>query len=643
MALNYLTIKSDYKTILEQILISGDIEPLEQKNKSLCRVPVDIRAALDQAFRDFGLDLLERECDLHILKDYVKLSIGICRKEMATATIPVMLLADIFDTLTLEVCEDMFTFVEDEVNVWKEDLFFTSCKNNLLRMCNDLLRRLSRSSATVFCGRILLFLAKFFPFSERSGLNIVSEFNLENLTEYGADASEDSATEIEVMGSKKNIVIDYSLYCKFWSLQDFFRNPNQCYTKVQWKLFCSHATSILSTFEGLKLDYVSKEVDDEDNEDTPYFSKYLTNQKLLDLQIYDVNFRRSVLLQFLILFQYLTSNVKFKSENYELKSDQKEWVQNVTEKVYALLRETPPDGDKFAIIIKNILQREENWNVWKNDGCPEFKTSISHVDETSDKCRKTISERPLVGDLLKEAHASGRYYLGSTELTKLWNLSPDNLEACKAKDRDFLPDLDNYFSEAIAQLEGPAKVEDMLLKDGNFGWRALRLIARRSPHFFAYNNNPINQLPDYLEMMVKKIAADRPGRMPECSDQNVVEFEESLFKETNEDMKQDVDDFTDDHNAHSEPVRITPEQLYTISDAVASNWKILATKLGFKSDEIKYFEDNNSTEVERAQNILQLWFEDEDDPSFENLAYILEGLDMVNAAEVVKSAIKSVE
>ena len=50
----------------------------------------------------------------------------------------------------------------------------------------DLLRRLSRSQNTVFCGRILLFLAKFFPFSERSGLNVVSEFNLDNLTTFGA-------------------------------------------------------------------------------------------------------------------------------------------------------------------------------------------------------------------------------------------------------------------------------------------------------------------------------------------------------------------------------------------------------------------------------------------------------------------------
>lgn len=69
------------------------------------------------------------------------------------------------------------------------------------------------------------------------GLNIVSEFNLENITEYGTDTTDDIVTEI-VSGDQKH-VIDFSFYCKFWQLQDFFRNPNQCYDKVQWKMFCS--------------------------------------------------------------------------------------------------------------------------------------------------------------------------------------------------------------------------------------------------------------------------------------------------------------------------------------------------------------------------------------------------------------------
>lgn len=177
------------------------------------------------------------------LESYITFCIELCRKDIATASVPIILLSDVFDAMTLDRCEDLFTYVENNVAIWKEELFFGACKNNLLRMCNDLLRRLSRSQQTVFCGRILLFLAKFFPFSERSGLNLVSEFNLENHTEFGNEKSEDEVlqeiekTEVEKADSK--IPIDYNLYRKFWALQDFFRNPNQCYNKMHWKIFSS--------------------------------------------------------------------------------------------------------------------------------------------------------------------------------------------------------------------------------------------------------------------------------------------------------------------------------------------------------------------------------------------------------------------
>ena len=57
----------------------------------------------------------------------------------------------------------------------------------ILRTLNDLLRRLSKSTHTVFCGRILLFLANIFPLGERSGVNLRGEFNKENLTGFEAE------------------------------------------------------------------------------------------------------------------------------------------------------------------------------------------------------------------------------------------------------------------------------------------------------------------------------------------------------------------------------------------------------------------------------------------------------------------------
>lgn len=49
----------------------------------------------------------------------------------------------------------------------------------------------------------------------------------------------------------------------------------------------------------------------------------------------------------------------------------------------------------------------------------------------------------------------------SPELTKLWNLCPNNLEACKSKERDFLPTLEAYFEEAIEQSDPASPIEDV--------------------------------------------------------------------------------------------------------------------------------------------------------------------------------------
>lgn len=51
-------------------------------------------------------------------------------------------------------------------------------------MSNDLLKRLSRTVDTNFCGRILILLAKSLPLTEKSGLNLISQFNTANTTIY---------------------------------------------------------------------------------------------------------------------------------------------------------------------------------------------------------------------------------------------------------------------------------------------------------------------------------------------------------------------------------------------------------------------------------------------------------------------------
>ncbi|XP_072947338.1 THO complex subunit 1 [Epargyreus clarus] len=660
-------LRAKYKDVLSKAFATNNIDLLDSFSKNTNET--DRKAAMDQAFRDKLLELLVEEAST--LENFICFCIESCRRQMVTPTMPVVLLGDIFDALTLNKCEKMFTYVENGVNIWREDLFFIACKNNLLRMCNDLLRRLSRSQNTVFCGRILLFLAKFFPFSERSGLNIVSEFNLENVTEFGGDNSstlKDALDEEMVIDDQKSkLTIDYNLYCRFWSLQDFFRNPTSCYNKIQWKTFVAHSGSVLSAFSSYKLEAVElqksklnrlKPVNSdvemqESSKEQHYFAKFLTNQKLLELQLSDSNFRRCVLIQFLILFQYLTSTVKFKTESQELKSDQQEWVKETTALIYRLLGETPPNGRGFAECVKCILKREEHWNNWKNDGCPEFQRPKPPVQVDTDEVRKTRKRRRPVGDIIQEYEEQNKFFMGNNELTKLWNLCPDNLAACRTKERDFMPSLESYM------LCGAA----LRTRSGGWGWRALRLLVRRSPQFFVHTNNPIGRLPDYLDDMVKRISRevaanavanntngdssgnsnDKPIKQ-ESAEEEISEeqMEADLMKEGDANDIEQVPDTTnvgddDDKNARSSVTMITATQLDAVAEKLA-DWKRLATKLGYKPDEIEFFETENATEPARAKNMLQLWFDDDEDASVENLLYIMEGLQLDSAVEALRNA-----
>ena len=179
------------------------------------------------------------------------------KKSQCSPGTAVLVLADMFDVLPLSYCEVLFKTVELEVATWREPLFYQSAKINLLRICNDLLRRLSRTQNTVFCGRILLFLAKFFPFSERSGLNVISEFNLDNTTNFNkdeAEAEKDIGEESKEKSDDPTVKVNNNLYRKFWQIQDYFRNPVQCYEKEPWKTFSGLASDVLAIFHSFKLD-----------------------------------------------------------------------------------------------------------------------------------------------------------------------------------------------------------------------------------------------------------------------------------------------------------------------------------------------------------------------------------------------------
>ncbi|XP_032323102.1 THO complex subunit 1 isoform X3 [Camelus ferus] len=556
-------------------LNNKNIKPLLNTFSQLPGSENEKKCTLDQAFRGVLEEEIINHSSCENVLAIISLAIGGVTEGICTASTPFVLLGDVLDCLPLDQCDTIFTFVEKNVATWKSNTFYSAGKNYLLRMCNDLLRRLSKSQNTVFCGRIQLFLARLFPLSEKSGLNLQSQFNLENVTVFntneqestlGQKHTEDREEGMDVeegeMGDDEapttcSIPIDYNLYRKFWSLQDYFRNPVQCYEKISWKTFL----------------------------------------KLMDLQLSDSNFRRHILLQYLILFQYLKGQVKFKSSNYVLTDEQSLWIEDTTKSVYQLLSENPPDGERFSKMVEHILNTEENWNSWKNEGCPSFVK-----ERTSDtKPARVARKRAAPEDFLGKG-PSKKILMGNEELTRLWNLCPDNMEACKSETREYMPTLEEFFEEAIEQADPENMVENeyKAVNNSNYGWRALRLLARRSPHFFQPTNQQFKSLPEYLENMVIKLAKELPPPSEEIKtgEDEDEEDNDALLKENESpDVRRD------------KPV--TGDQIEVFASKLGEQWKILAPYLEMKDSEIRQIECDSEDVKMRAKQLLVAWQDQE--------------------------------
>jgi len=602
-----------------------------------------------------------REVDISRITSVAKLSIDLARKEACLPTLPILVLSDAFDSLTVKRCEELFSFVENNVTVWKEALFFGPCKNQVLRMCNDVLRRLSRSQNTVFCGRILLFLARFFPFSERSGLNLISEFNLENVTSFGAEAE---AMETDEAGDAKPAV-DRTLYTKFWSLQDFFRNPSQCYNVANMNKFSQYTNDVLAAFNSSKLEApalpprsgpltydITQSQQDLDltliddlpdaNKQDQYFAKYLTNERLLELQFSDSHFRRYVLVQVLVLCHYLTSRTRFKLEREKLSRAQEDFVRSLEVKVFTLLRETPPDGDAFVQAIIRLLKREDTWSGWKNEGCRSVEKPAGG-DEAAPVSR---GRKRRLGEALRAADELGQHEMANAEMTRLWNLCPDNPAATKQARRDFTPGLEAYFGAAVAQVTGDHPGPG-LVSDEAWGWRALRLLACRSPHFFTHSTAPIATLPAYLTNMVRRLARDMPQHVSKSQtaedaiklDDSKSEEEVKIISEHSGDTSEQP---TEDDAAERPPMAALSEAEQKglaagLAKLPMDKWRQVTKKLGFAEDEVDYImtqKGNAATAV--LTHFLQLWVENEgEEANKEAILYTLGGLKCAEAANGV--------
>jgi hypothetical protein len=283
----------------------------------------------------------------------------------------------------------------------------------ILRITNTILRRLSSSMDTNFKGKIQMVLASIFPISDKSGVNLKGLYNKNNNNQ-NLDISStpltipvngnntfidenqkilrNTNTTINKYTNLSSCLINHKFYRQFWILLKYLSNP--------LKIFSNENTDILDTLESMDDTTNDIVVLDDDistnklelfliniNKIILFFSKnkinladkseailtypkYLTSTDLFDLQLNDSSFRKTILLQFLIVLNsFLKPVSQIQKKSFILSEREKNQVNETISKIYMLINSNKLNDFYF----KSIFIDEKMWEKWKETGCGSYE------------------------------------------------------------------------------------------------------------------------------------------------------------------------------------------------------------------------------------------------------------------------------
>ncbi|KAL8061850.1 hypothetical protein ABFX02_02G109900 [Erythranthe guttata] len=450
------TVQQAIKPQKQVKLVQDENQLLENILRTLLQELVSAAVQSGEEIMQYGQPIDDGDICRGQIPRLLDIVLYLCEKEHIEGGMIFQLLEDLNEMSTMRNCKDVFGYIESKQDILGKPELFARGKLVMLRTCNQLLRRLSKANDVVFCGRIIMFLAHFFPLSERSAVNIKGVFNTSNETKYEKEAPDGSS-------------IDFNFYKTIWSLQEFFSNPGSLTPALtKWQKFSSSLTVVLNTFEAQPLSDEEGSAINLEDEGSNFSIKYLTSSNLMGLELKDPSFRRHVLVQCLILFDYLKAPGK---NDKDMPSDTLEEIKTCEERAKKLLEMMPPKGKEFLRSIEHILERERNWVWWKRDGCPPFEKQPIEKKLAQETGRK---RRP-------------RWRMGNKELSQLWKWADQNPNALTDPERVGTPAIMDYWKPLAEDMDESAGIEEEYHHKNNrvYCWKGLRFSARQDLEGFS--------------------------------------------------------------------------------------------------------------------------------------------------------------
>ncbi|KAF2843135.1 nuclear matrix protein [Patellaria atrata CBS 101060] len=421
------------------------------------------------------------------------------------------LVEELLDSQSIDGCRIVFNYLESRRERIIAKDFLKNKNLIVLRSCNELLRRLSRAEDAVFCGRVFIFLFQSFPLGDKSSVNLRGEFHVENVTTF-EDTRPESTTHDDVMdvdskplesvlsaekiekgtssevptvtvnasdtagsvihnkdtkdASNKTLDAD-TLYPRFWALQHAFSNPPLLFSQEYLEGFKSGLETTLAKFMEVPKIIQAKANDSKkgtkrnhtemrDDFASTFNPKYLTSKDLFILELSDLAFQRNILVQALIVLDFLLSLSERSKERlsgvtqqkalqypFTLSKEDTAWTLGMKDEIARYLNKVSArdarerEGPIYHRMVDTVLSRDKNWVRWKLENCPGIKQQPASAQEFIDA--KTGAERVCATKRLRATP------MGSVDLGFLVDSDIANgMDRLKGPDRYSLPEAESF-------------------------------------------------------------------------------------------------------------------------------------------------------------------------------------------------------
>ncbi|OCF34437.1 hypothetical protein I316_03951 [Kwoniella heveanensis BCC8398] len=514
------------------------------------------------------------------------------------------LLEELVELVSVESWRELWTYIETRSKRFTKDMPASRGKAlPLLRTINAFLRFLPRTPADlVFRGRVHQFASSVISVADKSAINMRGDYaevrtiwdeedvdeGVEEAIKQDEDTREDGEGDVKMEDQAESkadeqktkeatptssTMKEPDFYSTLWSLQQYFAHPpsldgpaSGSPPRSPFEIFKEKSDFVLPKLFAQtqkEKDLLGKDADvvgkkrkrstEEEGQGGFFHPRYLTGKRLLEHELADPSFRRQILTQYFILFQFLLNLTPASAgkqaftggmpRTFVLGPDDEKWV---IAKIQAIREELKQmvDGPRFEETVLSIITRERHYAQWKNDQCPEGAFEIPPLDDSTAKDAAKAWEKRLAPP------APYTFKVGSRPLSMLWNNGFKGIDQLKGRqkatnveelDAEILRiEMDEDDDRAMGREPPPEDLAANKERKTSLAWRALRLAAHTDLRHFAALAPKRDS-----HVLVKNVKAARDPKPRAVENQNQEENEKTddedvQEKEVPADVKEEV-------------------------------------------------------------------------------------------------------